>query len=244
MFKKILHQSIALTLWVSIIIFIIIIAFINIFQGIDATIWDNYYQSIIGEKLKVDSRIKIVGIDEKTLKKLWRFPFDRKAYIPVIQNLKKAWASVIWLDIIFAETSQDKNSDEVFAQAVKQAGNIIIGWASIFSEIHSKGKFLFEKPYKQLEKAALWIWFFTVKENEYNKKIYSINTESWYSLWEKHQHFTIKILKAYYSFLYKEDYLSYNRKEWKDYYISPRTKIPIIDYNDFYINYANCLSVW
>src|SRR5665647_480755 len=49
--------------------------------------------------------VVVVAIDDQSLKELGAYPWDRKQYIPVIENLEKAGVSSIGFDIIFSEES-------------------------------------------------------------------------------------------------------------------------------------------
>jgi len=61
------------------------------FYGFNKNIQNHYYslRDSLFEK-EANKNIVIIKIDEKTLKELGRFPFERNIYIPVIENLKKA----------------------------------------------------------------------------------------------------------------------------------------------------------
>lgn len=68
--------------------------------------------------------IVIVGIDDATLKTYGKWSeWPRKLHAQAIDNLSKAGASVIGLDILFADTSAD---DPVLAQAIENAGNVVL----------------------------------------------------------------------------------------------------------------------
>ncbi len=89
----------------------------------------SYFQNI---KSKIfgytaNPRVMVVEIDNATLRELW-FPFDRSYYGNVVKNLSEAWSDAVWLDIIFEDPS-NTSSDTKFAQAIQDAGNVLIGFA-------------------------------------------------------------------------------------------------------------------
>ncbi len=67
--------------------------------------------------------VVIVGIDDKSLEKIGRWPWDRSKVAALIDKLKDMGAKVIMMDIIFSEPSKD---DEILAASIKRAGNVIL----------------------------------------------------------------------------------------------------------------------
>jgi adenylate cyclase len=68
--------------------------------------------------------IVIAGIDDATLKTYGKWSeWQRKLHAQAIDNLNRAGAKVIGLDILFTDTSSD---DSVLAQAIKNAGNVVL----------------------------------------------------------------------------------------------------------------------
>ena len=65
----------------------------------------------------------IVGIDDKSLEMIGRWPWDRSKIAALIDLLKDMGARVIMMDIIFSEPSKD---DEILAASIKRAGNVIL----------------------------------------------------------------------------------------------------------------------
>lgn len=149
---------------------------------------------------KTDNRIILLTIDEQTVQKLWRFPFDRKYYWKLIENLNKAWASVIAFDIIFADPS-NLESDKIFENAVKNAWNVVLWWATLDKW---SIEWEFEKPIKGLFDNAFDIWSFNVTIDPLMNIVFSIkpfkNFANGY-----YEYFWISILRAYYSKIYNDE---------------------------------------
>lgn len=67
--------------------------------------------------------VVIVTIDDKSLEKIGRWPWDRSKIAAVIDALKQMGAKVIALDIIFSEPSKD---DAILKNSIQAAGNVIL----------------------------------------------------------------------------------------------------------------------
>jgi len=88
---------------------------------------DRAIQTSFNPNIKFTKNVSVIAIDENTLEHLWRFPFNREIYIPLIKNLNNLWVSVIWFDIIFSDKT-DKKIDKKFAWAIKNAWNVVLAW--------------------------------------------------------------------------------------------------------------------
>jgi len=84
----------------------------NKFQSLDNRIRDFYF--LIRGPQKTDSNIVIIDIDEKSIKALGQWPWERNKIAKILQNLTFKNAGIIGLDIVFAE--QDKTSPVLFAK--------------------------------------------------------------------------------------------------------------------------------
>lgn len=93
-------------------------AFSSAQQG-DYTFW-------IGAKYNkpADPRISIAAVDGYTVKK-YGYPFKRKFHAKLIDKLKAMGAGSIGLDVLFFDKDRDDpESDKLFVEAVKKAGNV------------------------------------------------------------------------------------------------------------------------
>ncbi|MCS7265963.1 MAG: adenylate/guanylate cyclase domain-containing protein [Armatimonadetes bacterium] len=91
------------------------------FYWLSAKVTDGFLK---GFQTKQSENLVLVLIDDQSLRRLGRFPFDRKVYALLLENLKEAGASVVVFDILFVEPT---NSDEVLAKAMKNFGKVILG---------------------------------------------------------------------------------------------------------------------
>ncbi|HPP06849.1 MAG TPA: CHASE2 domain-containing protein, partial [Syntrophorhabdaceae bacterium] len=67
--------------------------------------------------------IVIAAIDDRSLEKVGRWPWDRTKIARVIEKIKGMGAKVIMVDIIFSEPAKD---DKILENSIKSAGNVIL----------------------------------------------------------------------------------------------------------------------
>jgi len=82
------------------------------FQSLDSRVRDFYFK--VRGKEKVSDDIVIIDIDEKSIKALGQWPWERDKFAKILQNLSDAGAGIIGLDIVFSEA--DKTSPKYFAK--------------------------------------------------------------------------------------------------------------------------------
>lgn len=70
--------------------------------------------------------IVIIGITQRCLNQLGKFPWPRTYHAELIDFLKKAGAKVVVMDIFFSQPDQDPLIDQRFAESIKNAGNCIL----------------------------------------------------------------------------------------------------------------------
>lgn len=195
-----------LSIFLSIIIFalIYIVNMSNFLYIFDKKIQDIYY---LIKTINPNKNIVVVEIDEETLswrkdslwnitlEWLWRFPFDRSYYATVIDNLNKAGVWVIGLDIIFWEKSNDV-SDDKLSNSIKNAWNVIL-W------MWTDSSWQIQKPYYKFWDYALISWYLAPNIDKITNFVYSIKPIDTF-FWNNniYTHFSIAILKWYYSKIY------------------------------------------
>ncbi|MFK7779541.1 MAG: adenylate/guanylate cyclase domain-containing protein, partial [Candidatus Gracilibacteria bacterium] len=198
-----------LAVLLSIIIFgiVFIISRASFLYILDKNVGDLYFTF---SDIPVNKDIVIVEIDEDTLsgrknsigditlEGLGRFPFDRKYYGTVIDNLNNAGAAVIALDIILGEKSNDK-SDDILSESIKNAGNVIMGlWTDSAGYIQS--------PYEKFGKHMLVSGFFAPELDKITDTVYSIEPIKQFEGSNNiYNHFSIAIIKGFYSKIYDDE---------------------------------------
>lgn len=127
--KKISRDLVEATL-VGLLIFLLTVT--NLFSSVDYMLKDALYQIPRG----IDSRIKIIGVDDKTLEELGPInTWSRQNYADLIAQLNKdgVGPEMIAFDILFSGTVED-TGDTAFAKAAKEAGNVITVQQFLYSE--------------------------------------------------------------------------------------------------------------
>ena len=72
-----------------------------------------------------DPRLMIVSIDDASLSRIGRWPWDRSVHAELVRRLSDAGAKVIAVDVNFPEVSNTLH-DQEFADAIKLAGNVVL----------------------------------------------------------------------------------------------------------------------
>lgn len=127
--KKISRDLVEATL-VGLLIFLLTV--INLFSSVDYMLKDALYQIPRG----IDSRIKIIGVDDRTLEELGPInTWSRQNYADLIAQLNKdgVGPEIIAFDILFSGTVEEVG-DIAFAEAAKTAGNVITVQQFLYSE--------------------------------------------------------------------------------------------------------------
>ena len=99
--------------------------------------------------------IVIVGIDEHSfqdLKKAW--PWPRSYHAKIARQLKAAGARLIVFDVLFAEPINSED-DQAFADAMREAGNVILATTIESSESAQVARQIMVQPYPLFRQAAL-----------------------------------------------------------------------------------------
>ncbi|MDH3353647.1 MAG: adenylate/guanylate cyclase domain-containing protein [Chromatiales bacterium] len=97
-------------------------------EAFEAKSYDLRFKNIRGA-IPPNKQIAIIAIDDKSIAELGRFPWSRRHYIPLIENLSAAGAKAVLFDAFFPE-SENEATDQAFSKAISQAGNIIL--ATVF----------------------------------------------------------------------------------------------------------------
>ncbi len=82
------------------------------FESIDNRVRDLYFNFRGTEK--VSDTIVIIDIDEKSIKELGQWPWERDKFAKILTNLQESGVGIIGLDIVFSEA--DKTSPQKFAK--------------------------------------------------------------------------------------------------------------------------------
>ncbi len=109
-----------------------LIAFAPPFQALDNRLMDVF--SILCPPAFHDSPIILVGIDEPSFQEIGlQWPWPRSLHARLIDRLTAAGASVIAMDIVFAEPSSP-SSDQAMTAAIQRAGNVVLATEETLEE--------------------------------------------------------------------------------------------------------------
>lgn len=254
--KKIFKNRIFLTIFLSlsIFLFVYISTSFNFFYSFNDYIkWSilRLKQTIVIDFLKKDvvsDDLVFVTIDEKTFKE-FGFPMSRAKYVPIINNLKKAWAEVIGFDVMFAnENKNDIEWDDKLAEAIKNAWNIVLWWWVYGWKIET----LLSKFQSWALNFGYYTMYISQNLNKVNSFFPNFNLQN--LEWKKnYDHFSISLLKAYYSRIYNDKtILDYEKSDKKYFYLrnwwdkKSIIKVPFKKENDkkILINFVIKLKNW
>ena len=113
-------------------------SYTQVFLSLDRALFDFYQSSINNDK--PDADIVIVAIDDSSLARLGRWPWERSIHGKFLEQLHEADAVVF--DVIFSEPTASGDADEIFVNAVKQHGKVILpvylGQASYSGQVYEE----------------------------------------------------------------------------------------------------------
>lgn len=96
----------------------------------------------------------IVGIDEQSFQEMRRaWPWPRRFHAELIRQLQGAGARLIVFDVIFAEPN-DAEEDRLFAAAIGEAGNVILGATLEVTEDSHVARQIMVQPFASFRQAA------------------------------------------------------------------------------------------
>ncbi len=72
--------------------------------------------------------VVIVAVDEKSIARFGPPAWPRSQYVPLVEKLKAAGAKVIAFDFTFAALGRDAEESRKFADAMRDAGNVLFGY--------------------------------------------------------------------------------------------------------------------
>jgi CHASE2 domain-containing sensor protein/tRNA A-37 threonylcarbamoyl transferase component Bud32 len=87
----------------------------------------DFWQSVRGTD-SPSPQIAIVGVDEKSVARFGPPAWPRSEYVPLVEKLSSAGARVIGFDFTFGALERERENNELFAAAMKKAGNVVFGY--------------------------------------------------------------------------------------------------------------------
>ncbi len=188
-----------------------------------------WIKNILYQK-NISKDIVLVKIDKLSTNKLW-WPFDRKDYIKVVENLKKDWAKVIAFDIMFHDNWKDELKDRKLAWVFEKSWNIILWWKieknwsfswPIFLDKKSSEKNINNESKKFYKNSIEKIWNYNPNINLITKKVTNITPEKKLKNWDRKKYIAFSIVELFWEKV-NLDYLK-NINLKKKFYINFSTK--------------------
>jgi adenylate cyclase len=120
---KLKRRQVTYIIGALITVIFVILAFIRFlpFERLEMLLYDVRYH--LRGKSEPPPEIVIVGIDDKSLKSVGRWPWDRSKTADLIERINSMDARVIMLDFIFSEPS---SQDPRLVAAIKRKGNVVL----------------------------------------------------------------------------------------------------------------------
>ncbi len=91
--------------------------------NLQAAVYDTFITNNPG---KLSNQITIVALDEATVDHYGRWPVPRQAYADLLKALKPHRPSVVAFDVSFFDRSDRPADDQALAEAMKEAGNVVL----------------------------------------------------------------------------------------------------------------------
>jgi eukaryotic-like serine/threonine-protein kinase len=85
------------------------------------------WQSLRGTH-RPSPQVVVVSIDEKSIQRFGPPAWPRSEYVPLVERLTGAGASVIGFDFTFGALEREAANNVLFADAIKKAGNVVFGY--------------------------------------------------------------------------------------------------------------------
>ncbi len=189
-FKKIFRDTTSMTLSISVVIFLLLLASSSFFHVLNKTLQNSYY-AIKNEiqRTTPSKQILIVELDEASLQEIWPFPFDRSVYAKVIQNLWAFDVGAIGLDFLFLD-EKTQGEDAAFIQSLNREKHVTLG-----SSITADGKII--PPFVSWKDAVYKTWFLAPNIDASNKTVYSFTPKYSDTQWIVEEHFALQTLRNF-----------------------------------------------
>lgn len=98
----------------------------GLFYFVEGPLQDILRTKKLVDERQPEDRIKIVKIDEKSLKAIGKFPWDRSVYAQLIEKLEQSGAAAIGIDVVLAEPSKNPADDRALSDVLAKYHNVIV----------------------------------------------------------------------------------------------------------------------
>ncbi len=194
-----MKHFLAYHIWLSCIISLFIFAIVFLMSPLFASLNFWIYENIVKLRYSLgmfqqSQQVIVVEIDEKSFDDIWTFPFPRSLYGEALENIFFYDPAVVAFDILFLDPSQ-KDQDVLFLQSLKKyPGRVVLGSAR-----NQDGDIL--EPYAYF--STLPNGYLTPSVERSTNTVYSFSPQ--FQDKEVYEHFTLAILRSFFSYMYLED---------------------------------------
>ena len=112
-----------LTFAIFLTIVVIVLFVSGLFGRMNFLFYDNFIRLI---ERPANQQILLINIDDKSLKQLGRWPWQRQVHAQLLNRLTNAEVSSVGFDILFSEADKNQSSDQAFADAIGRNGRVTI----------------------------------------------------------------------------------------------------------------------
>jgi CHASE2 domain-containing sensor protein len=114
---------------------------------LEAGVYDTLLRS--ARLQRPDARVVIVDIDERSLSAVGQWPWRRDVVGHLIDRLRGLGASIVALDVVFAESDRyegDRAATDAALADVLRAGRVVLGYALTFDGVAARGSACVQHP--------------------------------------------------------------------------------------------------
>ena len=208
------------TVFLSTLIFLLLLSISSSFSAINKDIQTQYLLlKNIFSPSDVSKNIIVVWIDEQSFQDIWQFPFDRTVYSDAVRQLSEYNVAAIWIDILLLDRSTEVQG-QVLRDTFSEIPHIVL-WASIDRE---------GKLYLPEQEIFWWITdhgYVSPLVESSNRIVYSFRPLRHIIDYGIIEHFSIRILRHYYSYIFEQDYMQHGKYDEDIFHFSDRLILPL-----------------
>jgi adenylate cyclase len=151
--RILLHQQgRGLILGLTVAAAMVVLSFLTLGQSLENQTLDIFYS--LRPVVPPHADLLIVAIDEPSFQEIDRpWPWPRRLHAELVHRLSAAGASIIMFDVIFAGAT-NLEDDKLFADAIREAGNVVLGEAFELARDPRFTRQILITPYKSFQLAA------------------------------------------------------------------------------------------
>lgn len=98
-----------------------------------------FSDQIIKEEKEVSLDIVILGIDDKSLEEIGKWPWPRSIIAETSEKIVEAGAKSVFVDVLYTESSQNVEEDKVLERVVQEHDNIYLAGNFVFASKQQEG---------------------------------------------------------------------------------------------------------